>query len=331
MVSIIRSAAMLPETRQLRRSAKTGAGSVASSESAATKSLAPVAAVNPVSPNLAATNQKVVPVASDSTLQAAAETRSKLAAATAAAAAQAKAETKPDTSKLGLFSAATQKMSEAAPAQTSAELNQLKTELAQTQQSKRKLEQELAEIRLRSDEELSSLRMQAERRGFAVGEEKGELAAKEALQNQIERLKNVAQQLLQSKNQLIDEAQDMMVEIVFTALCKIIGDNSSNRDILMQVVRDCVGETRSPNQVHIRLHPDDLALLQEGGEAGGAGSVLGLDPQLRFSADTSIVLGGCIVDSAQGSLDARLETQLTKLRDTLLAVRHERKQEREGL
>lgn len=295
MDAIIRSASLLQEARQLRRAPQRGVEEASGNESEALNAVTPALAINPNVPSPVASNK-----------------------GSAGQGTQVPEKAPAPPTKPSLFVKPNMLAGAEPRADATAQEIKLKGELDLALAAKRKVEQELAEIRLRSDEDMQVLRAQAERRGYSIGAEKGEQAAKEVLQAQIERLKTLANQLVQSKTNLMAEAEDTMVEIVFTAVCRILGDNIASRHVLLQMVRDCVGETRSPAQVNIRLHPDDLALLQASGEGG-------LDGQLRLSADASITMGGCIVDSATGSLDARLETQLQRLRDTLLAVRAERR------
>jgi len=42
---------------------------------------------------------------------------------------------------------------------------------------------------------------------------------------------------------------------------------------------------------------------------------------VSFEADKRVVLGGCFIDTREGTLDARLETQLAAFTQLLLTVR----------
>jgi len=174
---------------------------------------------------------------------------------------------------------------------------------AQQEAERRKVQAELAE-----------LRAEAERRGYAVGHEKGEAEARRLLQAQIDRFQGLAAQLAQARTAVLAEAEDGIVELAFAALCRILGEQAASRDGVRAMVAHCAADVREREQVGIRLHPDDVALL---GDVAGQ--------PVRVSADPGIVLGGCIVDSAKGTLDARLDIQLARLAETLLAVRAARR------
>jgi flagellar assembly protein FliH len=168
--------------------------------------------------------------------------------------------------------------------------------------------------RLKVEAELAELRAEAERRGYAAGHEKGEADARRELQSRIERFQGMAEQLAEARAGVLAEAEDGVVELAFAALCRILGEQAASREGVLAMVARCTAGAREREQVGVRLHPDDFALL---GEATAH--------QARFSPDPGIALGGCIVDSSTGALDARLETQLARLAETLLAVRAARR------
>lgn len=176
------------------------------------------------------------------------------------------------------------------------------------------------EARLAVQAELAELRAEAERRGYAAGHEKGEAAARQQLQQQIERFQGLAAQMVQAKAGVLEDGEDGAVELAFAALCRILGEQAATRQSVLAMVAQCAIASREREQVGVRLHPDDFALL---GPAGGH--------QARFSPDPDIALGGCMVDSSTGTLDARLETQLARLAETLLAVRSARRRPEEAV
>jgi flagellar assembly protein FliH len=173
---------------------------------------------------------------------------------------------------------------------------------------------EIAKLREKTQQAQSTLDdayADAERRGHAAGEAVGELAALERQQVQVDRLKALVFQVGQARQQVMANAEDALVEIAFAAVCRILGEHGASRDTLRRIVRESNTAAREP--LTVRLHPDDVALLRLGAD--------GPETDIRLCADASVQLGGCIVDSGAGSLDARFETQLELLAAALRAVR----------
>lgn len=163
----------------------------------------------------------------------------------------------------------------------------------------------------------------AERRGFAAGEERGERAAQELLQAKVDRAKALAFQIGQARGQAMADAEDILVDIAFTAVCRVLGEQGASRETVQRIVTAAASEAREREQLVLRLHPDDLALLRAGAPLA--------DADVRLVGDASVTLGGCIADTGSGSLDMRFETQLGLLADTLRSVRASRHTEQDTL
>lgn len=175
------------------------------------------------------------------------------------------------------------------------------------------LELQLQAARREVDEGRAQALADAEQRGLALGREQAEREVAEQTAAQGERINVVLAALSQSRRKALDEHEDMLVELAFTAVCRILGATAATRDAVAAMVRALVDVEREPAQLRVRLHPHDLALLAEGRS--------GLDPRLVLQADSAIGMGGCQIEGPDGTLDARLELQVQQLRATLLAVR----------
>lgn len=191
-------------------------------------------------------------------------------------------------------------------------------QLARQQADLTEREQQLASARQALTDDAEDIRAQAESRGHAAGLERGERAAGEAVSSQVERVSALVQALSQARRALLDENQDMLVEIAFAATCRMLGRHAATRAGLESMVLGLIENERELDKLSVRLHPQDARQLAEAGAA--------LDPRVAIEADASVELGGCLVDSGRGTLDARLDRQLRHLREALTAVRNERGQ-----
>lgn len=200
-------------------------------------------------------------------------------------------------------------------------MQQLRERLADT-------EAELATLRAEreadNERERAQVHEEADRRGHAAGLALGEAEGREQWREQCERITSVTATLVQAKLAVLDDAEDMLVEIAFEALCRILADKLAERATVATLVAQLVQQEREPELLRVRLHADDIALLQADGDGPR------LDPRIRLEADPSIRLGGCAIDSQRGTLDVRLDLQLERLRDALLATRQARRETEES-
>lgn len=98
--------------------------------------------------------------------------------------------------------------------------------------------------------------------------------------------------------------------LAFEAVCRVIGNAAPAPDTVKAVVVAALTQLHDKPAARIRLHPDDLAALRADVPAA---SLLSRYPGVAWEADEGIAIGGCLVDTAAGTLDARLETQLRNL------------------
>jgi flagellar assembly protein FliH len=103
------------------------------------------------------------------------------------------------------------------------------------------------------------------------------------------------------------------VALAFTAVCRIIGDTVVSRDGVAALVRHAIAQVSDTPVLRVRLHPDDFAAIAET-------SLPAAHPTVNWQVDPSLTRGACLVDSAQGTLDTRLDRQLERLRDLWVRV-----------
>jgi flagellar assembly protein FliH len=152
-------------------------------------------------------------------------------------------------------------------------------------------------------------------KGLAEGDEKAKRAAAERRAE----LDRIAASVERAHGEALASIEDVALGVAWEALCKILGDTIATPEGIQALVRQCANQARAEEKISIRLCPADLELLREGGHEPQNEA-----RQIEFVADPTIEMGGCIVETAAGSIDGKLDTQLARLRDTLLAIRRSR-------
>jgi flagellar assembly protein FliH len=166
--------------------------------------------------------------------------------------------------------------------------------------------------------------------GFSNGRQEGFAAAeKESLQSVQKAIDAAQAELRKREAQLVSllegvpariadclaRAEDDMVALTHESVCSILGSTAVSPDGVRQVVQRAMAQLRSSGQVVIRLHPADYQVF-----ADAASLLPGRD--VSCVSDGQVILGGCVIDYPQGTLDARLETQLRQFTDLLLRIRN---------
>lgn len=166
---------------------------------------------------------------------------------------------------------------------------------------------------------LDEARRKAEQEGFKEGLRLGETQAVERLAGSLDQARKLIESLGQQSGKLLEGLDPVVFELVFEATCKILGEAAVSRDGVFGVVEQVLAKARDAAVLRLRLNPSDVRLLMTGGLAGTP--VL---DGVELVPDGSVE-SGCVIETASGSLDGRLDTQLRAFADCLLASRRQTK------
>jgi flagellar biosynthesis/type III secretory pathway protein FliH len=167
-------------------------------------------------------------------------------------------------------------------------------------------------------QEAETARELGRQRGLQEGRTAGAEEARREAEAELARIRSIAARLQGTLDSGIQGLEDVAVEIAFEAVCKVLGAAAASREGIRALVQEAAGRVAGAERVTLRLHPADLSALQA---AGALDTRLASGAAVRWAEDKSIELGGCVVETDGGTLDARLETQLERLRQTLVAAR----------
>jgi flagellar assembly protein FliH len=159
----------------------------------------------------------------------------------------------------------------------------------------------------------------------AAAHERGRLEGERALSQQLLQQRNemaelqrgVVEALRRALPQVILDAQSALIRLALESAQKIVAGLPVNPEIMEAVVREALRQVEDTAEIAIQLHPEDLALLRKHDSP-----ILSGVPEagpLRFSSSADVTRGGCLVQTRFGLIDARRETKVEQLRQTLAA------------
>jgi flagellar assembly protein FliH len=167
--------------------------------------------------------------------------------------------------------------------------------------------------------ELEEIREDAHAAGFNAGQIDGRTASQE----QVVQLQALLESLVEALRTQYEQEQARLaalcVDIVATAFTKVAGPLLASREAAYAAVAEALARAKAGHELTVRISPVDLPVLEPQREQLAA---LVCAP-LTLVADPQVVLGGCVIESQPGTLDARLEVQLQGLYDTLRAAKQQ--------
>jgi flagellar assembly protein FliH len=160
-----------------------------------------------------------------------------------------------------------------------------------------------------------------EQAAYENGRREGERALNEQLLHQrnetIELQRGILVSLRQALPQVAREAETSLIELALESAKKMVAGLPIDAAMIEATVREALRQAEDTAEILVQLHPDDLALLRQ-----HQSPLLDGSPDtgpLRFSGSSEISRGGCILQTRFGVIDARRETKIEQLRQSLNA------------
>ncbi len=159
----------------------------------------------------------------------------------------------------------------------------------------------------------ATLRDNADEEGRAAGYRDGVAAARAELAEALALVQRVAREAKTIRDTLMQGAEREMIELVIEAVGRILGERvATDPDLVVHTVRRALDHAGSQNVVRVRIHPDDFQTLTV-----SVGEQYGDTPPFELLSDSSVSVGGCVIDTDSGEIDARLDVQLEEIASIL--------------
>lgn len=142
--------------------------------------------------------------------------------------------------------------------------------------------------------------------------------AQQAYQAKIQLLDRMLGSLPEQIAQRIDAAEDDMLSLCFATVCRVLGQAFIEPSFVQRHLRQAIADHQSGPLTAVHLHPQDLAKLRQDPEALPTALTR---PELQWVETPGMTSGGCLLQSPDGALDARLETQMKAFAELLIESR----------
>lgn len=170
-----------------------------------------------------------------------------------------------------------------------------------------------------TQQEIEAIFQEARQQGYQKGLEEGKNQNQQQLNKSLQQINDLIHALSDAREATFQELEDSAVEVVFEAVTKILGYAATDKQIAYNVVREAIEQVKGRDHLIIRVSNKDYDLVKAA--LAHAGAEHSLAKNINIVADNLVQLGGCLIETEAGSLDARLEIQLQRLKDILLGTR----------
>jgi flagellar assembly protein FliH len=155
----------------------------------------------------------------------------------------------------------------------------------------------------------SELQQQAFEQGRLKGIDEGRAQCQAKVDEQLSRAIQLANQIGRARVAALEEQDRDIVEVALAISQKIIlREVETDKELIVRQVRQILGLLLNKNLVTLKVHPQDLHVLEPLHEALRAEFLDG--DHLIIEGSEDVQSGGCLVEQVGLQLDARLHQQL---------------------
>lgn len=163
--------------------------------------------------------------------------------------------------------------------------------------------------------------------GFAEGSAQSEKQLHAQWEQKLTEAADILKAAYETREQIIQEAEPFLVELSCAVAEKIIGQQLTLApEMAIELIRKSLARRREQGVITLCVSPAQLAFVQAAREE----LHLAIDSQaeLQILPDSTVNDFGCVIRSVFGSIDARIDTQLSEIKRELVQLAHRSSEER---
>jgi len=166
------------------------------------------------------------------------------------------------------------------------------------------------------EEQADEIRQQAYAKGFVDGEKAGAEAEKAKLKEVLETLYTAISELDSTKSDLYYDAEKQVVELGLMIARKIVcREVSIDKDTIFRVLKEALKKVSNQKKIIIKIHPADLQAIKDA--ELDVSSLIKTKGDVILEPDDAIGRGECFIETTFGVIDARIESQLQAMEESL--------------
>lgn len=179
-------------------------------------------------------------------------------------------------------------------------------------------QEEADNIRARLYEEAQEIRKEAYEEGYAEGLKKAWEEMEEKLAEARQKSEQIVEEARQLKLSILNSVEKDIVKLALAIAKKIVvAELKSNPESILEVVREAISFLDQPENVTLRVNPEDMELLTLLREKGDFNDIENEVANFEIKTDNRISPGGAIIESDKGIVDAQLETRIASIEEAL--------------
>ncbi|WP_139998341.1 FliH/SctL family protein [Paenibacillus paridis] len=163
--------------------------------------------------------------------------------------------------------------------------------------------------------------------GYSEGASQSEAEMRQIWDQKLSEASDVLKTAFDMREQIIQEAEPFLVELSCAIAEKIIGQQLTLApNLAIELIRKSLSRRREQGIITLCVAPSQLAFVQAAREE--LHFAIDSQAELQILPDSTVKDNGCVIRSAFGSIDARIDTQLSEIKRELIHLAHHSGEER---
>ena len=159
---------------------------------------------------------------------------------------------------------------------------------------------------------------QAYESGFQEGRESAFESQTVQVESAVKSLNQAATDILNLRQEIYRTVEHEVVELALAIARKVVCQEIKiNPDVVICVAREALSQVDAPGKIKIRLNPADLEFINA--TQGQISELVHQMDNVALETEASIARGGCVIETNQGDIDARIEKQFQVVEDKFRA------------
>jgi flagellar assembly protein FliH len=177
-----------------------------------------------------------------------------------------------------------------------------------------------------NQQKLEVLSVEAKQQGFeeglATGKQEAILKIQEEYQGKLEQVQQLLNVAYEQKESIIAEAEPFLLELSTVIASQIVKrELDTNPNHFVELIQQHILRFKEKESITVCVHPDDFEFIQS--QRIQLVAVVNGETEIKIIPDHSVSPKGCIIRTAYGSVDARIDTQIEEIKKVILDARRE--------
>lgn len=179
--------------------------------------------------------------------------------------------------------------------------------------------EEAARIVAEGQDKAKQIEDEARQQGWQDGYERGVHNAETEYTAKLQEANDIVRQAHIDRQEIIAGAEDEIVQLAMAVARKVISNELTvNPDSIIEIVKRAIQKVTDREEVTVRVNPENLDTAI-GARDEIAGSVQGIR-KFKVLADNGVAPGGCVIETPNGNVDARIDSQLGEIEQAIMDV-----------